>query len=127
VIPKLENADWRQQALSKRKRGYLPEGASGRDQAVTMETEEADETRVGLQISKRVKVEQQTATTDHESLPSSMDINTETTTTATTTTIVEDSKEETLEEMAARKIVEGNIANVGVNCFWNMDQLKAAS
>ncbi|KAG0273727.1 hypothetical protein BGZ95_010480 [Linnemannia exigua] len=103
VIPKLENEDWRQQALSKRKRGYLPEGSSNsKDQAVTMETEEADETRVGLQIGKRVKVEQKT-TTDQGS-PSSMDVDSDTTTTTTTTTTVV--IEETIEEMAARKILE---------------------
>ncbi|KAK3835567.1 MAG: DExH-box splicing factor binding site-domain-containing protein [Linnemannia gamsii] len=114
VIPKLENADWRQQALSKRKRGYLPEGSSNsKDSAVTMETEEADETRIGLQISKRVKVEQQTTTDQGSS--SSMDVDsdttkTTTTTTTTTTTVV---TEETIEEMAARKILEAATGESG--------------
>ncbi|KAF9129867.1 hypothetical protein BGW39_003759 [Mortierella sp. 14UC] len=109
VIPKLENADWRQHALSKRKRGYLPEGGNSRDQAVTMETEEADETRVGLQISKRVKVEQQTTTTEHgSSSSSSMDVDAD-----TTTTVAEESREEAIEEMAARKILEAATGKSG--------------
>ncbi|KAG0294789.1 hypothetical protein BGZ96_000455 [Linnemannia gamsii] len=110
VIPKEENSNWRQEALSKRKRAYLPEGSSAtQSHNVSMETEEADETRVGLQISKRVKVE--STTVDRESSAMDVDVNTTTTTTTTTTTvvtdeIVEDAKEETLEEMAARRLLE---------------------
>ncbi|KAF8944796.1 hypothetical protein BGZ47_003690 [Haplosporangium gracile] len=111
VIPKEENSNWRQEALAKRKRAYLPEGSSAtQSHAVTMETEEADETRIGLQISKRVKVE--TTTTGIES--SAMEVDRDTITEKSTTTIttvmtdeiVGDTKEETLEEMAARKVLE---------------------
>lgn len=115
VIPKEENSNWRQEALAKRKRAYLPEGSSAtQSHNVTMETEEADETRVGLQISKRIKVE--TTTTDHDS--SAMDVDMKTTTTTTTVVteeIIEDAKEETLEEMAARKVLEGNPLNQDAN------------
>ncbi|KAF9093827.1 hypothetical protein BGX23_002866 [Mortierella sp. AD031] len=112
VIPKLENADWRQQALAKRKRGYLPEGSSNsHSQDVADEKEEPEETRTGLQITKRVKVEQETTTTDQEhGSSSSMDVDTETTTTTTTTVVTEEivteQKEETSDEIAARKIIE---------------------
>ncbi|KAG0078939.1 hypothetical protein BGZ90_003973 [Linnemannia elongata] len=108
VIPKEENSNWRQEALMKRKRAYLPEGSSATQaHVVTVEIEEPEETKVGLQIRKRVKVE--TNITDQES--SAMDVDGTETTTTTTTTVVteevtEDVKEETLEEMAARKVLE---------------------
>lgn len=109
MIPKEENSNWRQEALAKRKRAYLPEGSSAtQTHVITVETEEPEETKVGLQIRKRVKVE--TNTTDQGS--STMDVDVTETATPTTTTVVmeeviEDAKEETLEEMAARKVLEG--------------------
>ncbi|KAF9545326.1 hypothetical protein EC957_011080 [Mortierella hygrophila] len=103
VIPKEENSNWRQEALAKRKRAYLPEGSSATQaHVVTVETEEPEETKIGLQIRKRVKVE--TNTTDQSS--SAMDINVTETTIVVREEIIEDAKEETLEEMAARKVLE---------------------
>ncbi|KAF9933267.1 hypothetical protein FBU30_006035 [Linnemannia zychae] len=113
VIPKLENANWRMEALAKRKRAYLPEDSHTSDiAAVTAERDEPDETRVGLQI-KRVKVE---TTTEQESSPMDIDANI-TTTTATTVIMTEEitkeTKEETLEEAAARKVIEAATGGSG--------------
>jgi len=129
VIPKLENADWRHQALAKRKRAYLPEGSSssGNVQEENTVNDEIDESRVGLQITKRAKVEE-TITTDQEE-GSLMDIDADTatmTTAATTTTTVV--TEETIDEIAARKIVEGkkekksNTASVFLQGCWIMKE-----
>jgi hypothetical protein len=99
VIPKLENADWRQQILAKRKKTYIPDESLGTPAEVV--EEQTKEVGFGLQIKKKTKLEKDVGST-------SSDTSVNITVTAEMTEVIEE-KEETLEEMAARKIIEGNL------------------
>ncbi|KAF9357360.1 hypothetical protein BGX26_003838 [Mortierella sp. AD094] len=97
VIPKLENADWRQQVLANRKKIFIPQ--DGRTMPVDIIEEPIKEVGYGLQI-KRTKVEHRTEKDDN-----TVQIETTTSTTITEDVVMEQ-KEETLDELAARKIIE---------------------
>ncbi|KAG0365782.1 hypothetical protein BGZ54_006212 [Gamsiella multidivaricata] len=99
IIPKLENADWRQQVLAKRKKTYMPEGSLR--EPMNIVEEPVKEVRYGLQIIKRTKAE-------HHTELGSDDASTSTFTAITEVKedIVMEQKEETLDEAAARKIIE---------------------
>ncbi|KAF9110717.1 hypothetical protein BGX27_005979 [Mortierella sp. AM989] len=103
VIPKLENADWRQQVLSKRKNIFTPQESGTLPVGTVDET--TKEVKYGLQIMKRKRVDQDTEIGDDN-----MQTETSTLTTTTTIEVMEDilmeQKEETLDEQAARKVIE---------------------
>ncbi|KAI1312213.1 hypothetical protein EDD11_003198 [Mortierella claussenii] len=108
VIPKVPNADWRQQILAKRKKIYVPEEAH--KLPVEVFEEPVKEVKLGLQIIKRSKVEHHT-----ESGSSSLSVDTVITTTTTQVTedVVMEPKEETLDEIAVRKIMESTSGEKG--------------
>ncbi|KAI8604515.1 DExH-box splicing factor binding site-domain-containing protein [Dissophora ornata] len=103
VIPKLENADWREQILAKRKKTYMPE-ESLRAPIEVIE-EPIKEVGFGLQIKKRIKVEHRT-----EDKQDATNVDTAANTSAATMEVTEDvvmeERTETLDEIAARKIIE---------------------
>ncbi|KAF9965879.1 hypothetical protein BGZ70_003893 [Mortierella alpina] len=109
VIPKLENADWRQQALAKRKMTFTPNESLAAPSEIREETGKM--LGFGLQIQKRVKLEHEASPgTASESGP--MDIDTATTINMTTAVSIKEEKEaiakdeETLDQAAARKIIQ---------------------
>ncbi|KAF9290134.1 hypothetical protein BGZ68_007837 [Mortierella alpina] len=109
VIPKLENADWRQQALAKRKMTFHP------NENLTAPNEIREETAktlgFGLQIQKRIKLEHKEPSGSVSGV-GPMDIDTTTTATTTAAVLIKDEKEiitkdeETLDQAAARKILQ---------------------
>ncbi|KAF9558991.1 hypothetical protein EC968_006774 [Mortierella alpina] len=107
VIPKLENADWRQQALAKRKMTFNPTEGLAAPSEVREETGKT--LGFGLQIQKRVKIEhKEPSGLASESGPMDVDTLTKTITAVSTKeekeVIVTD--EETLDQAAARKIIQ---------------------
>ncbi|KAG0086962.1 hypothetical protein BGZ92_007718 [Podila epicladia] len=94
VIPKQENADWRSKSLEKRKKQYMPE-ESVRSPMEIIE-EPVMEVGYGLQITKRVKVEH---------VPQEETASEPVVEQVTAASIVIE-KEETIDELAARKIME---------------------
>ncbi|KAF9207335.1 hypothetical protein BGZ49_000687 [Haplosporangium sp. Z 27] len=102
VIPKLENANWREQVLAKRKKIFSPQ--EGRSDAVDIVEEPVKEVGYGLQIKKRTKVEH---TTSEDNNAMQIDTISSTSTMAEVTEVaVIEEKEESLDELAARKIIE---------------------
>ncbi|KAF9981389.1 hypothetical protein BGZ75_007353 [Mortierella antarctica] len=109
VIPKLENADWRQKALAKRKMTFNPNESLAAPNEIREETTKT--VGFGLQIQKRVKLEhKEPSGLASESRP--MDIGTATTTKMIITVSTKEEKEviakdeETLDQAAARKIIQ---------------------
>src|SRR5690554_1813671 len=88
VIPKLDNVDWRQQMLAKRKKTYVPEESLATPMDIIEEPEK--EIGYGLQIKKRTKIEEHI---EHDK--DSMEV--DATTTQVTEDIVTEKREETLE------------------------------
>ncbi|KFH62389.1 hypothetical protein MVEG_11598 [Podila verticillata NRRL 6337] len=95
VIPKQENADWRSKSLEKRKKQYMPEESLRTPMEIIEEP--VKEVGYGLQITKRTKIEH---VSQEESAPELVVEQV----TIEETTVTE--KEETIEELAARKIIE---------------------
>jgi hypothetical protein len=96
VIPKQENADWRSKSLEKRKKQYVPEESLRTPMEIIEEP--VKEVGYGLQITKRTKIEH---VSQEESAPEPVVEQV----TIEETAVIE--KEETIEELAARKIMEG--------------------
>ncbi|KAG0030442.1 hypothetical protein BGZ81_002671 [Podila clonocystis] len=94
VIPKQENADWRSKSLEKRKKQYVPEESVRTPMEIIEEP--VKEVGYGLQITKRAKVER----IPQEEAASEPVVEQAT----EETTVIE--KEETIDELAARKIME---------------------
>ncbi|KAF9332959.1 hypothetical protein BG006_004178, partial [Podila minutissima] len=94
IIPKQENADWRSKSLEKRKKQYMPEESVRTPMEIIEEP--VKEVGYGLQITKRVKVEH-VPQEETASEPVVEQI-------AEATIVIE--KEETIDELAARKIME---------------------
>ncbi|KAG0199082.1 hypothetical protein BGX28_007595 [Mortierella sp. GBA30] len=108
VIPKLDNADWRQQVLAKRKKTYVPDEILA--QLSDFPEEAAKTLGYGLQITKRQKVEEREYGEASESgTGPRMEIDAEIiTTTAVAEGMQQDAteEEETLDQKAARRIIQ---------------------
>ena len=104
MIPKLENADWREQILAKRKKTYMPEESLRAP--IEVVEEQIKEVGFGLQIKKRIKIEHHTEDKQDATNIDTTD-NASATTMEMTEDIVMEEKTETLDEIAARKIIEG--------------------
>ncbi|KAG0264771.1 hypothetical protein DFQ27_001043 [Actinomortierella ambigua] len=98
VIPLEENVDWRQQALAKRKKLYMPEGSLNKPVQVTETL--TTEIQYGLQLSKRPRKE---SPSDQDGV----DAPVEEKTIVSEVEVVMEAKEETLEEQAIRKLELG--------------------
>lgn len=99
VIPKQENSSWRDQILAKRKRPTLIPGPGSLSAPMETIVEPVKVIEHGLQLTKRIKIDHPIQDTDMGS-EASNEI-------AMEEDAAAEQKEETLDELAARKIIEG--------------------
>ena len=99
VIPKQENSSWRDQILAKRKKPTLIPGPGSLSAPMEIIEEPAKEIQHGLQLTKRIKIDHPIQDNDMEPIASSE--------VAVEDDAADEQKEETLDEVAARKIIEG--------------------
>lgn len=100
MIPKQENASWRDQVLAKRRKPTLIPGPGSLSAPMEIIEEPVKVIEHGLQLSKRPKI-------DHPQRNDDVDMEAGNSNEAVRDEPIVEQKEETLDELAARRLTEG--------------------